>query len=166
MSHVTMSHTHLDTLHVVTSTPQCHNVTCHNVTMSQVTHPPWYIAVLPDREMCTEADNPPIEVPLIIRNRLSTSFSSTIVHIFGMPDMTHVLYIFIVYYCPTFLCTGLAFRLFKKKKKTKKNKHNTELQRTDPGTKVTGEFSIRGHIFPPFEMNFPYFHRFSWEKIH
>ena len=30
-----------------------------------------------------------------------------------------------------------------------KNKHNAELQRTDPGTKVTGEFSTRGHIFPP-----------------
>ena len=29
------------------------------------------------------------------------------------------------------------------------NKHNTELQRTDPGTKVTGEFSTRGHIFSP-----------------
>ena len=26
------------------------------------------------------------------------------------------------------------------------NKHNAELQRTDPGTKVTGEFSTRGHI--------------------
>ena len=29
------------------------------------------------------------------------------------------------------------------------NKHNPELQRTDPGTKVTGEFSTRGHIFSP-----------------
>ena len=29
------------------------------------------------------------------------------------------------------------------------NKHNAELQRTDPGTKVTGEFSTRGHIFSP-----------------
>ena len=35
------------------------------------------------------------------------------------------------------------------KKKQKENKHNTELQRTDPGTKVTGEFSTRGHIFLP-----------------
>ena len=26
------------------------------------------------------------------------------------------------------------------------NKHNAELQRADPGTKVTGEFSTRGHI--------------------
>ena len=26
---------------------------------------------------------------------------------------------------------------------------STELQRTYPGTKVTGEFSTRGHIFPP-----------------
>ena len=33
--------------------------------------------------------------------------------------------------------------------KEKKNKHNAELQRTDPGTKVTGEFSTRGHIFSP-----------------
>ena len=29
------------------------------------------------------------------------------------------------------------------------DKHNAELQRTDPGTKVTGEFSTRGHIFSP-----------------
>ena len=28
-------------------------------------------------------------------------------------------------------------------------KHNTELQRTDPGTKVSGEFNTRGHIFSP-----------------
>ena len=28
------------------------------------------------------------------------------------------------------------------------NNHNAELQRTDPGTKVTSEFSTRGHIFP------------------
>ena len=33
-------------------------------------------------------------------------------------------------------------------KKTK-HKHNAELQRADPGTKVTGEFSTKGHIFPP-----------------
>ena len=31
----------------------------------------------------------------------------------------------------------------------KYNKHNAQLQRTDPGTKVTGEFSTRGHIFSP-----------------
>ena len=35
----------------------------------------------------------------------------------------------------------LFFRL------SKKNKHNAELQRTDPGRKVTGEFSTRGHNF-------------------
>ena len=35
------------------------------------------------------------------------------------------------------------------KQSIKKNKHNAELQRADPGTKVTGEFSTRGHIFPP-----------------
>ena len=35
------------------------------------------------------------------------------------------------------------------KTKQYKDKHNAELQRTDPGTKVTGEFSTRGHIFPP-----------------
>ena len=46
-------------------------------------------------------------------------------------------------------------------------KHNAELQRTDPGTKVTGEFSTRdifSHLM--FEMNLYHFHRFSWEKIH
>ena len=43
----------------------------------------------------------------------------------------------------------------KKKKKTKKNKHNAELQQSDPGTKVTGEFSTRGStstITPKFNM--------------
>ena len=30
----------------------------------------------------------------------------------------------------------------------KKNKHNAELQRADPGTKVAGLFSTRGRIFP------------------
>ena len=29
------------------------------------------------------------------------------------------------------------------------NKHNFELQRTDPGTKVIGEFNTKGCIFPP-----------------
>ena len=41
-------------------------------------------------------------------------------------------------------------------------KHNAELQRTDPGTKVTIEFSIRAvfsHIM--LEMDFYYFRRFS-----
>ena len=32
--------------------------------------------------------------------------------------------------------------------KIKINKHNAELQRADPGTKVEGSFSTRGHIFP------------------
>ena len=36
-----------------------------------------------------------------------------------------------------------------KKFKRKGNKHNAELQRADPGTKVTGEFSTRGHIDSP-----------------
>ena len=31
---------------------------------------------------------------------------------------------------------------------TYENKHNDELQRADPGTKVTGQFSTRGRIFP------------------
>ena len=30
-----------------------------------------------------------------------------------------------------------------------KNKHNAELQRTDPVTTVTGEFSTRGRILAP-----------------
>ena len=37
----------------------------------------------------------------------------------------------------------------KTKIRNKKNKHNAELQLTDPGTKVMGEFSTKGHIFPP-----------------
>ena len=37
----------------------------------------------------------------------------------------------------------------KRKEKERKNKHNAELRQTDSGTKVTGEFSTRGHIFPP-----------------
>ena len=32
-------------------------------------------------------------------------------------------------------------------------KHNTKLQRTDPGTKVTGEFYTKGCIFPPNAIN-------------
>ena len=31
--------------------------------------------------------------------------------------------------------------------KDKRNKHNAELQRTNPGTKVTGKFSTKGRIF-------------------
>ena len=34
-------------------------------------------------------------------------------------------------------------------RKKRRDKHNAELQRTDPGTKNTGEFSTRGHNFPP-----------------
>ena len=34
-----------------------------------------------------------------------------------------------------------------------KNKHNTKLQRTDPGTKVTGKFSTKDCIFPPSAQN-------------
>ena len=40
-----------------------------------------------------------------------------------------------------------------KKKNPEKNKHNAELQRTDPGSKVTGEFSTKGRIFPPNAQN-------------
>ena len=32
-------------------------------------------------------------------------------------------------------------------------KHDVELQRTDPGTKVMGEFSTRDRIFPPNAQN-------------
>ena len=42
-----------------------------------------------------------------------------------------------------------------------KNKHNAELKQTDPGTKVTGEFSTRGlfsHLM--LEIDFYYCHRF------
>ena len=45
------------------------------------------------------------------------------------------------------------------------NKHNAELQPTDPGTKSTGEFGAKGHVFPPdAQMDSYYFHRSSWEK--
>ena len=55
----------------------------------------------------------------------------------------------------------------KKKKKTKKNKHNAELQQSDPGTKVTGEFSTRGSIFLPNARNgFVLFPSFWLGKIH
>ena len=33
------------------------------------------------------------------------------------------------------------------------NKHSAELQRTDPDTKVIGEFSTRGRIFPTYARN-------------
>ena len=33
------------------------------------------------------------------------------------------------------------------------NKHNTELQRTDPGTKDKGKFSSRSRIFPDNKQN-------------
>ena len=35
----------------------------------------------------------------------------------------------------------------------KENKQNVELQRTDPGTKVTDEFSTKGRILPPNALN-------------
>ena len=55
-------------------------------------------------------------------------------------------------------------------KQTRKqnNKHNTELQRTDPAQKSQAN-SVPGDKFSHlmFEMIFFYhFHRFSWEKIH
>ena len=37
--------------------------------------------------------------------------------------------------------------------KEKENKHSAELQWTDPGTKVTGEFSIKGRTLPPNALN-------------
>ena len=40
--------------------------------------------------------------------------------------------------------------------KKKEDKHNAELQRTDPGIKVMGEFS---HLM--LEIDIDYFHRFS-----
>jgi len=39
-----------------------------------------------------------------------------------------------------------------------------ELQRTDPNTKVAGEFSTKDCIFPPNAQNEFFSHRFSWEK--
>ena len=35
----------------------------------------------------------------------------------------------------------------RQKNKKNPNKHNAELQRADPGTEVTGQFSTRGRIF-------------------
>ena len=42
----------------------------------------------------------------------------------------------------------------KQQQQKTKNKHNAELQQTDPGTKVTGEFSTRGYIITP-KFNMP-----------
>ena len=43
----------------------------------------------------------------------------------------------------------------------KDNKHNADLQQADPGTKVTGQFSTRGCIFPHDAQNgFPLFSSF------
>ena len=46
--------------------------------------------------------------------------------------------------------------------------HNAELQRTDPGTKVTGTFSAKDREFSNImlKMDLYYFHHFSWKKIH
>ena len=51
--------------------------------------------------------------------------------------------------------------------KQNENKHNAELLRTNPVTRVTVN-SAPGAIFSHlmFEMNCYHFHRFSWEKIH
>ena len=38
---------------------------------------------------------------------------------------------------------------YKIKRNKIKHKHNAELQRTDPGTKVMDEFSTKGRIYPP-----------------
>ena len=47
------------------------------------------------------------------------------------------------------------------------NKHNAELQRTDPGTKVTGEFSTKDCIFSPNAQNgFLLCPSFQLGKIH
>ena len=48
------------------------------------------------------------------------------------------------------------------------NNHNAELQRTNPGTKVTDEFSTKGRIFPPNAQNgfllFPSFQSGKYTK--
>ena len=50
---------------------------------------------------------------------------------------------------------------------TKQAQHRTELLRTDPGTKVTGEFNIKDRILAPNAQNgFYCFHSFSWKKMH
>ena len=63
--------------------------------------------------------------------------------------------------------TSLHVRSVRRFSSLLSNKHNAELQRTDPGTKVTGEL-VPGDIFSHlmFEMNLYHFHRFSWEKVH
>ena len=49
----------------------------------------------------------------------------------------------------------------------KENKHNTELQRTDPGTKDVAEFSTRNRIFPLIAQNgFLLFPSFLLRQIH
>ena len=55
-----------------------------------------------------------------------------------------------LYQLPT--TRNYVFQL-KKKHKKKENKHNAELQRTDPGTKVIGGFSTMSHIFTPNARN-------------
>ena len=45
------------------------------------------------------------------------------------------------------------FKAFKYIRGTKQNKHNAELQRTDPGTKLTSEFSTKSRMFPPNASN-------------
>ena len=59
--------------------------------------------------------------------------------------------------------TGLIKLFFGRFLPTKK-KHNAELQRADPGTKVTDEFSTKRIILPLNAQNgffYYYFHRFS-----
>ena len=56
----------------------------------------------------------------------------------------------------------LRYQWLKPVHKQKRHKYNAELQRTDPGTKITTEFSIRAvfsHLM--LEIDFYYFHRFS-----
>ena len=43
-------------------------------------------------------------------------------------------------------CHFYYFQMYQRSK-NKKNKHNAELQRTDPGTRIMGEFSTKSHIF-------------------
>ena len=57
-------------------------------------------------------------------------------------DMTHMLAV----------CTSLQHSRTRNVNKIK-NKHNAKLQRTGPGTKLIGEFSTRGRIFPPNARN-------------
>ena len=54
-----------------------------------------------------------------------------------------------VFYCQQTFSTvnSLSYVSVNINEDRKKNKHNTELQRTDPGTKVRGEFSTKGRIY-------------------